>query len=260
MLFGKNLTNKFKRKTTFFNKIYPIIIGTIILIITYIYYLFKFIYKYIFKNDISKNEINLSKIDTDYIICKKLDINIIKTFCTQKKITINDFLYILSLKSYKLYFNKKNITTMSVINNSKLTNINNFIPIFDINNSISLKKIHERFNNYKLSLFIPLLTFIYNNTYDTLISKNFISFLRYLITDSYDFLFSNIIGPNNINIDNIGYLTDFKIFINSPKLSYNIISCNDNINIVITFKKNLISNKNKFHECIMSAYNDLINS
>jgi hypothetical protein len=41
-------------------------------------------------------------------------------------------------------------------------------------------------------------------------------------------------------------------------ISFNVISCENNINIVCSFKKNKIKDKSRFENCIYKAYNSLI--
>ena len=69
----------------------------------------------------------------------------------------------------KLYTKKnRNIQTCSPINVSKLSTTNNMCPLLNcINNSFEddnklLQEVHKTFDNFKYSLFIPFLSFIFN--------------------------------------------------------------------------------------------------
>jgi len=54
------------------------------------------------------------------------------------------------------------------------------------------------------------------------------------------------------NVSNIHYLTA------SPSITYNIISYENNINIIVSYKKNEITNKRKYKKCFLEAFNKLI--
>jgi hypothetical protein len=244
----------FKRKqnNNIFNTIYYYFIGTIILIIYNINILINlFFYKKNIKENIIKNNIS------DHIICKSFDFNKIKKYTTDNNITINDFLYALMIKTDKIYTNieKELIICSPIYIPSKSNIINAKLLLHKINNSINnndlLKLINTRFNNYKFSLFIFILDYI-SNYY---ISKKIID----NITEKVDYNFTNIIGPSlenlKINIKNIHFLVKPK----NKQIIYNIISCNNNINIICTFQKGIIADKKKFKKCIYKAYNNLLN-
>ena len=78
------------------------------------------------------------------------------------------------------------------------------------------------------------------------------------ITNNVDYIFTNIIGPPlenlKINIKNIHFLLKPK----NKQIIYNIISYNNNINIICTFQKGIIDKK-KFKRSIYKAYNSLLN-
>ena len=250
----------FKRKTTISNTIYHYIIGTILLLVMNI----KIFLKIVFDN---KNNKVFDDTTTDFIICKPFMLDKIKKFALNNGITINDFLYSLMIKTDKLYFKKNRIIqTCSPINVSKLSSTNNMCPIFNsINNSLDkntlIQKVHNTFDNFKYSLFIPFLSLIINNILPY-INIEIVSFLYESIIYNCDYIYSNIIGPsiNEINIkdkldlNNIHFLTKSK----GNGITFNIISCENKINIICSFNKGKIKDKKRFEKCIYRAYSSLI--
>ena len=127
------------------------------------------------------------------------------------------------------------------------------------------QKVHNIFNCYKFSAFVLIIGYIYN------IIGNFICRKLYSkITDNLDILYTNIIGPDkntlhdqynncivlnkkNIIINNIQFLMNHK----KNEISFNIISYDANINIIVSFSKNTY-NKKKLLEAINDAYTEII--
>lgn len=263
-----DITKQLKRKTTFLNTLYHYFIGTIILIFMNIKILINMLFNF-FKNNYFDENCNNNKVvkDTDYIICKNLNLNKIKLFTKTHNISINDFLYSLMIKADKIYTKKKrNIVSLSPINTSNLTQTNNICPVLiNINNSYDnyglLKKVNTIFNYFKFSLFIPTL-FILINLITPYIHLDILSKGHKNLLDNVDYVYSNIIGPQNVflnkdfNISNIHFLTNAQ----NKEINYNIISSGNNINIICSFKKGIIKNKKKFRKCINNAYNTLINT
>lgn len=256
-----DIVKKFKRKTDFWRTIYYYLVGTIILIISNVKIITNTIFNLIGKTEKTKTK----KEKTDYIICKPLNLEEIKIFSKKKDITVNDFLYSLMIKTDKLYTNKeKLISTCSSINVSGTKNTNNMCPIFNqISNSLDnnklLKTVNSTFNNFKFSLFIPILAFIINNIV-SYIDIFFLSIFYDNYTNNSDYIYSNIIGPSckniSVKITNIHFLTTHK----NKEIIYNIISNDNNINIICTFQKNVIKDKKKFEDCIYETYKNLINN
>ena len=192
----------------------------------------------------------------------------IKKVVSNNGITINDFLYSVMIKTDKLYFKKnRNIHTCSPINVSKLSSTNNMCPIFNsinnsLDNNILVQQVHDTFDNFKYSLFIPFLSFIINNCL-TYINIEIMTFLYDSIIYDCDYVYSNIIGPSvtqvneliNLNLCDIHFLTKSK----GNGITFNIISSENKINIICSFNKDKIKNKKRFEKCIYKAYNSLIN-
>jgi len=255
-----NIVKKFKRQTSFWGTIYYYIVGTIILVITNI----KIITKSLFiplNNPLTEK--NTKNKITDYIICKSLSLDKIKLATKKNNITINDFLYSLMIRADKIYRKtEKIITTSSPINVSGTKYNNNMCPLFNsINNSHDnnklLKTVNDTFNNFKYSLFIPILSFVLNNLI-SYINMDLLSTFYNNFTNNTDYVYSNIIGPSiknlSIKITDIHFLTTAK----NKEIVYNIISCGDDINIICSFNKNIIRDKKHFKNCIYRAYTSLI--
>jgi len=262
-----NITDKFKRKTDFLSTFYYYFIGTIILLFMNVKVLINILFN-LNKNSLHHDkDNNKDNTDTDFIIFKKLKLNKIKKFTTEKKITINDFLYSLMIKTDFLYTKQeKNLLTISPINISGTTQTNNMAPILiNINNSYNTSnlfiKVNNIFNNFKFSLFIPILSFLINSITPYIHFDILTNWYNNLLLNT-DYVYSNIIGPSNICMKKNTYISNIHFLINAKnkEINYNIISTGNNINIICSFKKDIIKNKKLFKKCINNAYHILINT
>jgi hypothetical protein len=257
-----DITEKFQRQTNIFNKIYYFLVGTIHLIITNLIIIIKSIFNiYNLLNDTTNNK----NINSDFIICKALSFNEIKIFTMKQNITINDFLYALMVKADKIYRGEeKNLIISSPINISGIKQeTNNFCFVLNsINNSYDnntlFKKVNTTFNYFKYSLFIPILNFIVNNVF-YFVNINSLLTTYNDICNNFDYVYSNIIGPNtkdfNIKIADMHFIIAPK----NKEIVYNIVSSNEeNINIICSFKNGTIKNKKLFKKCIYKAFKELI--
>jgi hypothetical protein len=148
---------------------------------------------------------------------------------------------------------------------SSLSSTNNMTPVLNcINNSLDdldlVKQVNRTFNHFKYSLFIPLFSCMIN-TFVPCINIDTVSVLYEEIIHNCDYVYSNVIGPpikevneSNANVSNIHFLTKSK----GNSIVFNIISCENKINIICSFKANKIKNKKRFEKCIYRAYNELI--
>ncbi len=243
----------FKRTTDKFKQIYHYIVGTIMILILNI--------KFIMNLDLNFVSDNENK-DTDYIICKSLNLQKIKKICKKKNISINDFLYALMIKTDKLYTKKDRLLKIcSPINVSNTREMNNMCPVFNIienyiNDEDMLSKIHHIFDNYKYSCYIPIISYIINYILNN-INIDITSYLYNLITNNCDYIFSNIIAPSPLdefNYKNIHFLTKH----NFNCITFNSISSENYINIIYSFKKGLIIDKLFYEKCLYKAYHKLL--
>jgi len=253
---------EFKRKTTLLKTIYHYIIGTIVLLIMNI----KIFLKLFFNEKPNIQNVKPQKNDnkTDFIRCNPFQLDKIKKAASQNNITINDFLYSLMIKTDKLYTKRNRvIQTCSPINISKLSSTNNMCPLLiNANNSLNIQEVHSIFDSFKYSLFIPFLSFVLNN-FLHYINIEIQTFLYDSIIYNSDYIYSNIIGPpikeinenSDVNISDIHFLTTTKM----DEIVFNIISCEDKVNIICSFKEGRIKDKKRFEKCIYRAYNSLIN-
>lgn len=172
------------------------------------------------------------------------------------------------IRSHSLYTNKEtNITTVSAINVSKNKYENNMCPLFlDIDNNqdskILLYNVNSRFNHCKYSLFIPLLFYILD-TISNICNCSILSYIyENIIKNSFDMIYSNIIGPSTEDTDNLGIgpASDIHFLTNSPGITYNIISYHNHINIIVSFKTGNILNKRHYKNCIFDSYNEILRS
>lgn len=243
----KEPINLFTRSTSFINILYYIIFGTAM----------------VFINSMSVLvDMFFSKIDTvsekvDLIRCKPLSLSEIRRIAKEKNITVNEFLYALMLKTDYLYLNKeRDVISIISLNNSGLKYNNNMIPIFNkLSNNIdrdSLIELHEIFNSYKYSLYIPIVSFFIKHA-PLFVSYDIMADSYSRIIKSSDYIFTNIIGPKHGIIEDVHFLTKPTY----KEVIFNIISSNDNMNIICSFKEGVIE-KERFEQCIYKAYSELI--
>jgi len=251
-----NVTTKLKRsKNNFFESMYYYFIGTIILFIISIKNLIKLIF---YKNDKTEEKND----NIDYIIFKKLNFTKIKEYTKKHNVTINDLLYLFIVKADKLYYKRnKDLQIFTSVNISGINKMNNICPIINvINNSKDtyslLKEIHETFNYFKYSLFVPVFSYIFNIIVS--INNDILLILNDNCMNNSDYTFSNMIGPDLKDFGDLK-VTGIHCFVKTNKIiKYIIISSGDNINITCTFKEGLIKNKKKFKKCIYKVYSDLV--
>jgi hypothetical protein len=195
---------------------------------------------------------------TDHLKCKPLKLSEIKELTRKHNITINDFLYSLLVKTDYLYTKvKRDIVTCSPVNISGSKHFNNMAPIINkitntLDNKELFKNVHNTFNSYKYSLYIPIFSFILNIILK-IIPLNITRYLYNSLIQRSDYIYSNIIGPSHEIIEDIHFLTLAK----NKEILFNIISSNDNINIICSFKEGVIEDKKRFEECIYKAYESL---
>ena len=240
-----NLFNN--RRTSFMKSLYYIIFGTVLVFINT---MGVFIGMFFAKVDAVTENVEL-------IRCKPFSLSEIRRIAKQVNITVNDFLYCLMLKTDYLYLNKKrDVITMIPLNSSGVKFNNNMIPIYNkCNNHMkedSFRHVNEIFNSYKYSLYIPIVSFCIKHV-PLFLSYDIMADIYSYIIKSSDYVFTNIIGPNQEFVEDIHFLTKPTY----KEVIFNIISSNDNMNIVCSFKEGVID-KERFEQCIYKAYSELI--
>jgi len=253
----EDLTKNFKRTSeTFLEKLYYFIFGTLMLIAINMRFLFSFLFQPKSANISYKQE------ETDYILCKGLDLDKIKAFTKKHGITINDFMYSLMIKtSYYYNGHEQTLYTVSSINVSQLKDTNNITPLFlnmpnNYDSKRLLNSVHEMFNSCKYGLFIPALSSLINSVIDLIPSATCRRVHKNII-GQIDYVYSNIIGPStelNKDVTNIHFLTTTM----NRETCFNIISYDNAINIICTFKKGVVTDKERFENAIYKAYNNLM--
>ena len=244
---------KINRVTCIFDTLYYNIFGFILMcIITLRYFINSFTQTrdtHLFNNTSS----------TDFIKLNPISLAEIKNISQTHKITVNDFLYSLLIKADALY-NKENklICTISSINISGVSDMNNVCPLYlniknTYDNQMLFDKVHIMFDSCKYSYFIPVFASLISIFVES-IPTSVISYFYNHCMNTCNYTYSNIVGPSLNKITNIHFLTTA----HSREVAYNIISHNDNVNIILTFKEGVIKDKKRFEECIYEAYNDLL--
>ena len=203
--------------------------------------------------------------ETDFIVCQPLALSQIKLFAKLAGITVNDYLYCLMLKTDALYHGRKRtIFSCSPINVSGTKDTNNMAPIFILSantfdsNCRLFQHVHGLFNQFKYSLFIPLLFLVITNVLPNLNIYSRLSGIYTSIMDSVDYSFSNIVGPtlqtDKVSVTDIHFLTTAK----SREIVYNIISSGDKINIILSFRRGVVADKERLNRCLRDAHQNLI--
>jgi len=246
-----NTSKIFKRNTRvlgILNTLYYFTIGTITVLLNFLG---------IFIESLSIGYTTKKSAKTDHIKCKPFKLSEIKKYL-KDSITVNDFLYSLMIKTDAVYTNKKRkIISCSPINISKGTHLNNMAPIINrISTSLSDKDLlqtsHYLFNLYKYSLYIPICSFIIENI--TILPPNWLRYMYDSVIHNSDYVYSNIIGPTHESIEDIHFFTRAK----DKEIVFNIISSNDNINVICSFKEGQIKDKARYEQCIYTAYDSLL--
>jgi hypothetical protein len=235
-----------------YNTLYYYIIGTISLLIMYIsttYTLY------------SPSSINYSTQPNHNIICGTINLKRIKKITKKNNVTINSFLHTLMVKTWYKYNNTNEVITASPIyikNNLSTNNIFIIINKF-YNDDMSnvLKKTNEIFNNYKFSLFILIANKIVNHML-SYVSMNIQQAIFNSTFNNIPLIFSNIIAPTLPNfkykLRNIQFTTIAKNNITC----FNIISFNNKININVSYRKGVITDKDRFLQCYKDSYRELL--
>ena len=253
----EKLTIKFKR-TSFgiFSNIYYLLIGTLTLIVLNLRFLYKVWVS-------PKKAPETCSTNTDYILFPKINFKRVKACTLKHGITINDFMYAVMIRSHYNYTKTTNqIYSASPINISKTADTNNICPLFltasnHADNKTLFTNVNHMFNCCKYSLFVPMLSYLIPKIIQ-IVSNQTIVDLYSAISDECDFTFSNIIGPDckgmsELNIKDIHFLTNTK----NKQVCFNIISYEDGINLIVSFREGLIDKK-RFKQSISEAYKSLI--
>lgn len=252
-------TNQFKRTSRgIFNKVYYWFVGTIVLILT----LLKFVCKVLFQWKTTRREKNKP---TKFMEFDAFSLSTIKNVCSQHNITVNDFMYAVLLKSYTSFTRKTsekkktNIYTISPIHISGKTHTNNVCPLllnvaYSDDNPTLLQNVHSAFNNCKYSLFVPVLSFLLQMVSDY-VNPELLSTMYRIASDNIDVVYSNVIGPTIPDINNIAFVMNAQ----PNQLCYNVISCKDKLNLIVSFQDGFVKDEAFLKRCLTDAYNELIN-
>lgn len=258
---GEDVTRKFKRLTSWSETVYQLCIGTLVLIVANI----KFFMYSVIKGTFSVPVSSFENQETECTKSISLDLRKIKEITKKHSITINDFLYACMIRTDYLYTQtKRQIYTVSAINVSNTKDLNNLAPLFlniqnDLDCATLLQETHSLFNSCKYSAFIPLFSGLLRGV-TPFLPRRLVTMFYNTITNSADYMYSNIIGPEldtiSIPITDIHFATIAK----NREIVFNIISCTDKINIICSFKKGRIEDKERFQSCIEEAYKTLLAS
>ena len=242
-----------RKLTNIYDKLYYLIIGTLIIMFDTIKIFIKIITT--FPKLYTHKKIEYIK--------ATLSLSDIKKYTNAKNITINDFMYSLMIRTDYLYNGKeRDITTMCPIkidNENGGFNNNVALIVIRTNNALEnntlLESIHRKFNSLKYSLYVPFFSFLIKNI-ACFFPVFYLKYLTNTILNVADYSYTNMIGPNAEYLDDIHFL----LKPNNKEVIFNIISSIDKINILCSYKEGIIDNNKKFEECIYKAYDSLMNN
>jgi len=256
-----SITDRFQRQSG--NRVWYWFVGTLLLLWSNL----RLLCRALFNSFFTVKSTAVKRVQTDFIQCKPLDFVRVKEFTKRANITVNDFLYALMIKADALYHGRKKprtVFTCSPVNVSRTTQLNNMCPVFNrVDNSLDneslFAQVHETFNQFKYSLFIPFLSFLIEHVTPYINTSKLASFYND-ITTYFDYIFTNMIGPRldalTKPVTNIVFLCTAK----DREITYNAISSGCHINLVISFKEGVITDKQRFQRAIEKAYKDLMNT
>jgi sterol desaturase/sphingolipid hydroxylase (fatty acid hydroxylase superfamily) len=93
------------------------------------------------------------------------------------------------------------------------------------------------------------------------VNLNFIEYIMVLLLSQWHTCYTHSEIKDNFPIPlfiNIKYHKKLLTKSKGNSIVFNIISCEDKINVICSFKTNKIKNKKRFEKCIYRAYNELI--
>ena len=240
-----------KVEQSFLKKIYYNVVGVLVLFTVHLKVLLKVFSK--------KSKVVESKMDV--LKCKTLNLPRLKQKTKRLGVTLNDYLYALTVRTLHLY-EKKSILSMTPIN------VSNKTSIYDTNNMHFILNEHELtndvktasnyFNLCKHTWFIPV-THKIITTLASIVPSSVNAFWCNKILNNVDMSFTNMIGPTFtehpklLKISNIVFFT----MTNSNEICFNIISFGQKINVYISFKESKNLDKARFKQCFKQAYREL---
>jgi len=233
-----------------FNTLYYATIGTLLLLIQTCG---------IWMTILSATPVPPNHAPTSHICCKPLSLAAIRVFTKEHSVTVNDFLYSLMIKTDSIYTGKvRTLITASPINISGGTQLNNMMPIFNtLANDMPIpdlfKSVHATFNNYKYSFYIPFLSVIIKLV-GIILPMEVLQQVYSKVIYKCDYTYSNIIGPQIDIVKDIHFVTLAK----DKEIVFNIISSNDNVNIICSYKEGVLPDPDRFEKAIYKAYDAII--
>lgn len=204
----------------------------------------------------------IGPVKTEYIKCKPFKLSEIKRFAKCNGISVTAVLYSLMVKTDSLYKNttddRRDIIVSSPINLSKSLYLNNMAAVtnrisINLTNKELLEASNLLFNSYKHSLCKNICSFISSHLL-TMLPLNLCSNVYNSLVYRCDYVFSNMVGPIHEDLEDIHFFIRAK----GKEIIFNIISSNDNINVICSFKEGQIKDKARYEDCIYRAYNSLL--
>jgi hypothetical protein len=266
----ERITERFHRtKPGWISTAYYWIVGTILLILTLLKFVFQIVFQRRVVDDVSSDVVLSDAVQKTKIIeFDSFSLSAIKQITSRHNVTINDFMYAVALKSSLAYTKKKNIYTVSPINVSKTEHTNNSCPLllnvaYSDNNRVLLANVHEAFNNCKYSLFVPGFAFGLQALSDY-VNPTLLSTLYRLSADNIDLVYSNVIGPDVTDdaykdtfVKDVNNMS-FTINAERNQLCYTVISCSNKMNLIVSFQDGFVKDEAFLKRCVNDAYNSFM--
>lgn len=250
----EKLYDKFKRTTTLLDSLYYIVYGTLFLLFMNIEFVLKILFS-------PKKPVALQS-QNEILRCKPISLEKVKKITKEKRVTINDFFYTVMARADYLYHQvDRDILTITPMNISQKEATNNVLSIFmklwnGEHPSFLLYKVHELFNGFKYSLFIPFLNLIFRLLF-AVVPLNIISWVYNLFLEQADYVYTNVMGPSRKHMLPEIEKMSFVVKAKDNEIVYNILSYEGVIQICLSFREGTIQDKKRFEQCIYKAYEEL---
>ena len=198
-----------------------------------------------------------------------LSLKEVKLFCSKRAITVNDFLYALMTRSHSLYSKSfEDLTTMSALTNRSAGSRQQLLPLCLMvkngeDTETLLKNVSSEFNTLKHSLYIPLLTLGLTILLSVAGNASVSRIIYPHVVSCFDLTYSNVIGPTSAEVSRSLRMPgmrvrDLKFMTVSNNVSYNYLSYNGNINLIVSFKKSRIPDPDRYKACFEEAVQTLL--
>ena len=255
---------KIRPSVSLYKKIYSLVVT----IISLLYFIFK--YK---KEDLPIDKDNADDDPALFYHCKTWDLNEIKDLKNRYRVTVNDLLYTVIIKSLRKYCGKSiNVSSLSIFNlrdyskEEDMVNVDpNNVGFMIVTDKVGdedmkelLKRSHEKFTDYKSSPITYILTQLLRYIY-YISPRAVVKILEFFgkkstfgISNFRTFSECNYInGCRVVNISNM-------VIPYGVGMLFTIVSYDDKITLNVTYRKRNLTSPKKFIEGLEDIYKELL--